>query len=475
MLLNADCSTLSVARHVGCKLRSDKKQLLAPNAGCYFAVISATIATLCTLLSASLYAAQLQSSVISSVLWSASSHNFKRQNYQLTVEPEFILRFDNSAKLTALSRLRSISLDALSPENVTDRAYSPYSKPLFIGNSSEFELREFYLEFPSENYYFTLGKQQVVWGKADGLKVLDIVNPQSYREFILEDFDDSRIPQWMANIETGVGEWDAQFLWIPDQSYHVLANDGALYTPTSPLLLPQPQIGVSSVEVKPFKRPARTLMDSDVGLRLSRFWKGWDLSLNYLYQYDNFALLYQRRSVTTNGLHVEMEPQYRRTHVLGGSFSNAFDNWVLRGELAYFSDRYFLAVGSDSDGISKGKEMSYVLGLDWAGLENTLISGQLFQSVALNRQSATVRDKTDSTVSLLVNHTLLNETVELRLVWLASTNIGDGLFRLRASYEWQDNLKTWISSDTYYGSREGIFGQFDDNDRLTVGIEMAFE
>lgn len=438
-------------------------------------LITAIVTGLCSLFASALYAAQLQSSVISSVLWSASSHNFKRQNYQLSIEPEFILRFDNRAKLTTLSRLRSISLDALSPEKVTDDAYSPYSKPLFIGNSSEFELREFYLEFPSDNYYFTLGKQQVVWGKADGLKVLDIVNPQSYREFILEDFDDSRIPQWMANIETNIGEWDAQFLWIPDQSYHILATDDALYRPTSSLLLPQAQAGVS-VEVKPFKRPARTLMDSDVGLRLSRFWKGWDLSLNYLFQYDNFALLHQRRSLTANGLHVEIEPQYRRTHVLGGSFSNAFDNWVLRGELAYFSDRYFLAEGlSDSDGIVKGKEMSYVIGLDWAGLENTLISGQLFQSVALHRQSATVRDKTDSTLSLLVNHTLLNETVELRLIWLANTNIGDGLFRLRATYEWQDNLKTWVSSDTYYGSEEGIFGQFNDNDRLTVGIEMAFE
>ena len=478
MLLNVGCNTLSVARQAGHKLSTANKQLLSPQAGYFFAAISASIIfTLCTLLSTSLYAAQLQSSIISSVLWSASSQNFKRQNYQLTVEPEFIFRFDNSAKLTSLGRLRSISLDVLSPEDVTDRAYSPYSKPLFIGNSSEFELREFYVEFPSDNFYFTLGKQQVVWGKADGLKVLDIVNPQSYREFILEDFDDSRIPQWIANIETNIGEWDAQFLWIPDQSYHVLASSGGLYTPRSPLLVPTPSaIPGLSVDVQPFDRPRRTLKDSDIGLRLARFWKGWDLSLNYLYQYDNFVLPYQHRSITATGLHIDIEPQYRRTHVLGGSFSNAFDNWVLRGGVAFFSDSYFLAEGfSDSDGITKGAEASYVLGLDWAGLENTLISGQLFQSVALNRQSATVRDKTNSTLSLLVNHTLLNETMELRLIWLADTNIGDGLFRLRASYEWQDNLKTWISSDTYYGSREGIFGQFDDNDRLTVGIEMAFE
>ncbi len=458
------------------KTLSTNRSALKTSGGYFFIVITAIVFTgLNSLFTLPVYAAEWQKSIIGNASWSADSHNFKQQNFQFNLEPEFVLRFDNQAKLTILSRLRSISLDALSPENVTDNAYSQFSKPLFIGNSSEFELREFYLEIPSDNYYFTLGKQQVVWGKADGLKVLDIVNPQSFREFILEDFDDSRIPQWMANIETSFGEWDAQFLWIPDQSYHVLPANNALYEPTSPLLAPKPPAGVD-IDVLEINRPGRTLKDSDIGLRLSRFWKGWDLSLNYLYQYDNFALPYQRRLITTNGPLIEIEPQYRRTHVLGGSFSNAFDDWVVRGELAYFSDRYFLAQDlSDSDGITKGAEASYVLGLDWAGLENTLISGQLFQSVATNRRASTVRDKTDSTFSLLFNHTLLNETMELRLIWLANTNIGDGLVRLRASYEWQDNLKIWVSSDSFYGSEEGIFGQFDDNDRLTLGVELGFE
>ena len=34
----------------------------------------------------------------------------------------------------------------------------------------EAELREFYLESDWGKRYFTFGKQQVVWGKADGLK-----------------------------------------------------------------------------------------------------------------------------------------------------------------------------------------------------------------------------------------------------------------------------------------------------------------
>ena len=43
-----------------------------------------------------------------------------------------------------------------------------------------------------------LGLQQVVWGQADGLRVLDVINPLDYREFILEDFLDSRRPLWLA-------------------------------------------------------------------------------------------------------------------------------------------------------------------------------------------------------------------------------------------------------------------------------------
>ncbi len=58
----------------------------------------------------------------------------------------------------------------------------------------EAELREFYMEADWGKSYFTFGKQQVVWGKAGRLKVLDVVNSQSFQELYLEDFDNSRIP-----------------------------------------------------------------------------------------------------------------------------------------------------------------------------------------------------------------------------------------------------------------------------------------
>ncbi len=45
------------------------------------------------------------------------------------------------------------------------------------------------------------GKQQVVWGTADGLKLLDTINPTDFSELAQNQFEDSRIPVWMVNAE----------------------------------------------------------------------------------------------------------------------------------------------------------------------------------------------------------------------------------------------------------------------------------
>ena len=72
-------------------------------------------------------------------------------------------------------------------------------------------LRELYLDttlpfFDDEGVSMRLGKQQVVWGTADGIKLLDIINPTDFRELVQNTFEDSRIPVWMMNLERNVGE-----------------------------------------------------------------------------------------------------------------------------------------------------------------------------------------------------------------------------------------------------------------------------
>ena len=66
-------------------------------------------------------------------------------------------------------------------------------------------LRELYVDTTAgedEEIALRIGKQQVVWGTADGMKLLDIINPTDYREMAQNSMDESRIPVWMINAET---------------------------------------------------------------------------------------------------------------------------------------------------------------------------------------------------------------------------------------------------------------------------------
>jgi len=67
-------------------------------------------------------------------------------------------------------------------------------------------LRELYVDTYMGDWSLRLGKQQVVWGTADGIKLLDIINPTDFRELNQNAMEDSRIPIWMINAERNVGD-----------------------------------------------------------------------------------------------------------------------------------------------------------------------------------------------------------------------------------------------------------------------------
>ena len=100
-------------------------------------------------------------------------------------------------------------------------------------------LRELYLDttlplFDDEGVLMRLGKQQVVWGTADGIKLLDIINPTDFRELVQNTFEDSRIPVWMLNLERNVGDTgNVQFIVAQNRRNRIpgLDRDGDVGQP----------------------------------------------------------------------------------------------------------------------------------------------------------------------------------------------------------------------------------------------------
>ena len=400
-----------------------------------------------------------------------NSSNHK-QKFETLFTPEWNIALSDDISMTFIGQARWDNAKKLSnPEGSHYSApdnYAATNGHIYYSNSSEVSIREWYIDTESLGAYWRLGKQQVVWGQADGLKVLDVVNPQSYREFILDDFEDSRIPLWMVNTEIPIGDnSNLQVVWIPDLTYHAFAEPGTEYEVSSPLFRPHLPQGIPLVGFHEDK-PSSPIKDSDIGLQYSTFYQGWDLTLNYLYHYLDTPVLYQQAS--TNG--VILSSEYERSHLAGFTASNAFGSFTLRTEVGYRSDTYHLSLAKN--GIHQSSELSAVIGVDWQGLEDTMMSIQWFQSHLPEHNASVVRPQNNHIVSLLLKRSFVNETWNLEILALHGFDQRDGSVQSKLRYMLESNVSIWIGSDTFYGNKNGLFGQFNHKDRILFGAEWSF-
>jgi len=407
------------------------------------------------------------------------------QKFESIWQPEVNWSINDAFDMTFIGRLRFDTQDDLGYQGDRLDTYGSLNGPVYEGSNADFEIREWYLDTEIAGIFWRLGKQQVVWGQADGLKILDVINPQSYREFILDDFDDSRIPLWMINAEIPIGDDDSlQFLWVVDQSYHRFANNGSDYQITSPLLVPQ---SIAGIDIASFEldKPENILKDSDLGLRYSKFYHGWDLTFNYLYHYLDSPVFYQQLSDNS----VAIDAKYQRSHLFGLTASKAFDAWTIRSEIGYSTDSYHLLNPDskqnnqafiDYQGIRHSKDLSSVIGLDWQGLEDTMISIQWFQSSLLDYDNdndidnAMYRPKHNQIFSFLYQQNFTNETWQLEVLAMYGVDQSDNSIQVELSHMLEDNIELWLGVDLFGGNQQSLFGQFNDTDRLVLGFEWGF-
>ena len=393
---------------------------------------------------------------------------------EVLFEPELAGKLTPNINVNIIARIRADTQDQVEPNDPGTQSdvRAASNRRAFIGDNIDAEIREAYADIYAGEWFFRLGKQQVVWGQSDGLRVLDQVNPLSFREFILGDFEDRRIPLWMANLERHFGPVTAQFLWIPDHTYNEIPRAGT-FQATSSLFVPRPPAGFSSaVRTMQANRPDQLIADDDYGIRLTGFSNGWDWSLNGLYAYGDMQVIAQH--VEDSGA-LTITPRYERSLLIGGSASNAFGKLTLRTEIGYAINKYVLTGDSrDDDGVAKTEEVSGVTGLDYQADADTFFSGQIFFSVLPSNPKGSIRNKTTGTVTLLARRELRNDTIKLEGLLIQDLNQGDGLLQLSGSYELTSTVTMKSGIDFFYGDTDGAYGQFNRADRITFSVEYGF-
>ncbi|MBC7182851.1 MAG: DUF1302 domain-containing protein, partial [Marinobacter sp.] len=86
---------------------------------------------------------------------------------------------------------------------------------------------DFDLNFDNGNILSTrLGKQQVIWGRTDLFRVLDVINPVDYsRNNIYDELEDIRIPMWILKTDYRMGPTEVfEGLTFDDLNFQVVWN-----------------------------------------------------------------------------------------------------------------------------------------------------------------------------------------------------------------------------------------------------------
>jgi hypothetical protein len=377
-----------------------------------------------------------------------------RQNIWLTQSAEL----NEHASITSTQR---ISYDA-----VFD---ATGSFPETVASDQEFEaeLRETYLDLSLAAIDLRLGKQQIVWGDAIGLFFADVVNAKDLREFVLQDFDRIRIPQWAVNAESSWGDGYTQFVWIPGLKFNRLGTSGSAFE----FPLPVPNATTPATVVDPATPPS-SVSNSEVGGRIGYLINGWDLSTFYLYSWNKFPVTF--RSIT--GGTYAFRPEYRRQHYVGGSFSKEIEPVVLRGELLVSPGNYLPTLDvTDADGILRRTTVDYVLGVSHTWLDVWDTTFQLMQRYVPNHHDLIANEHELRTqLGLLVSREFLDGRVKPECLTIIGLQDSDLLWRPAISMHWQEALEFKLGADILQGEREGVFGRFDHQSRVYTELTYHF-
>ena len=172
------------------------------------------------------------------------------------------------------------------------------------------ELREAYLSYAKGNFDLRVGRQIVVWGVADALRVTDCVSPFDYTEFLAQDYDDIRMPVNGLRAKYTRGSVTLEAVCNPVADFFVLPTDER--NPWAIRLPSAPQPYTTDLESG---KPEKKIKNMEFGGRASVNLSGIDFSVSALRTWNKLPALCPALSGDGRTLHIN--GQYRRMTMLG--------------------------------------------------------------------------------------------------------------------------------------------------------------
>jgi hypothetical protein len=335
-------------------------------------------------------------------------------------------------------------------DNYTDDVLDQYE--------NEAEIREAYIQgrlLPSVDIKF--GRQIVVWGKSDNIRVTDVLNPLDNREPGMVDIENLRLPVTMTRLDYYFGDWNLSCVAVHEIRFNKEPVFGSDFFP---LDAPPPFEEV----------PENSLKNTELGAALKGIFSGWDLSVFIARFFDDQAHVEQVSDSETQQVH-------SRLIMTGAAANIARGNWLLKTEAAYLDGLEFTAL----DGEYRSR-LDLLGGFEYSGFSNTMIALEVVNRHLVGNLDSKMEKSLDYTGQNEIQSVLryqrdfLNETVNLTALVMAfgATGKEGALQRISVKYDLRDALSVTGGMVVYQSGRDIFFEDIGGNDRLFLEARYSF-
>lgn len=333
-----------------------------------------------------------------------------------------------------------------------------YTKDVLDVYESDFDLEKIYMTgMLTDRLGLTLGRQIVVWGKSDNIRVTDVLNPLDIREYGYADMEDIRLPVAMVRFDLSFQRLNLSAMILPEIRFNESSPFGSDYYPFE---TPPPNEDI----------PADRLSNAEYALAVNGYFSGWDLSLYYADIYNDTA-------------HLELAPltsqpvlKHARLTMLGSSVNAAHGDWIFKCEGAIFSGIHYFNVADHSF-----SRTDVLVGFDYSGLSDTTLTLESAYRRIARFRSVIGKTPDNAEKNLLetilrFHRTWLNDTLSMTCLatWFGEKAEKGAYYRVSGEYGLSDNLEISLGIICYRKGDLPLFKEIGQNDRLYGQIKYSF-
>lgn len=358
-----------------------------------------------------------------------------------------------------------------------------------------FRLNEAYYKYRNSIFELCIGRQQVVWGQADGFTLTNVIASKDAREFTAVTNDDSLLPSDGVRLKFFHDFFTFDAIAIPfftPNSIPLFSFELGKNKPPFYIDLPSEQnMGALSIPIRYTKEEAKTpkhFLGTEAGVRFSFSLPQIDFSFSSFYGWErtpmfvrNGVLHLKKVDVPPpigtvfmpSTIDVNITPEYYKIAMIGTDGAIPVGEVLLRYEVAYVWGRHFepkVQMGNISLPFVAEKvdlpfnhplrkhQLLLLAGLDW-NRNGWSFSTQYFEDLILDHNGDIERPLHQGTISLNLSKSFLRETLKVGVTGAIGVNYGDTFSTYSLDYSLTDSFHIATGFDIYTKGHDGK-GQF---------------